>query len=261
MMYKKTILENGLLEQYLLGDLDTKESDQIEKLLATDSELKALYSQLEEDFERLGLENSITPPDVVKLELLSAIKESSNRTKVVTIETKRNKSWFLGIAASIALLLFAGSVWMYMQLNDIKEELQIVENEKLELDQKVNTLNQQFSDELALFTTITHPDTEQFILNGNALMPEGKVISYVNHETKSVVVNTELLPKLDDAHDYQMWADVEGEMINMGVITKGANLMAMNYIDHAESLNITVEPLGGNDHPTVERLVTNVYLN
>jgi len=261
MMDKKTILENGLLEQYLLGDLDTKECDQIEKLLATDSELKALYSQLEEDFERLGLENSITPPDVVKLELLSAIKESSNTTKVVTLETKRNKSWFLGIAASIALLLFAGSVWMYIQLNDIKEELQIVENEKLELDQKVNTLNQQFSDELALFTTITHPDTEQFILNGNALMPEGKVISYVNHETKSVVVNTERLPELDDAHDYQMWADVEGEMINMGVISKGSSLMAMNYIDHAESLNITIEPLGGNDHPTVERLVTNVYLN
>ena len=261
MMDKKTILEKGLLEQYLLGDLDTKESDQIEKLLATDSELKALYSQLEEDFERLGLENSITPPDRVKLELLSAIKENSYTTKVVTLETKRNKSWFLGIAASIALILFAGSVWMYMQLNDIKEELQIVENEKLELDQKVNTLNQQFSNELALFKTITHPDTEQLILNGNALMPEGKVISYVNHETKSVVVNTERLPELDDAHDYQMWADVEGEMINMGVISKGSSLMAMNYIDHAESLNITIEPLGGNDHPTVERLVTNVYLN
>ena len=116
-------------------------------------------------------------------------------------------------------------------------------------------------EELALFTTITHPDTEQYILKGNALMPEGKVISYVNHETKSVVVNTERLPDLDEAHDYQMWADVEGEMINMGVISKGNNLIAMSYIDHAESLNITIEPLGGNDHPTVERLVPNVYLN
>ena len=91
-------------------------------------------------------------------------------------------------------------------------------------------------------------------------MPEAKVVSYVNHKTKSVVINTERLPKLDAEHDYQMWADVEGEMINMGVISKDKNLLAMNYIDHAESLNITIEPAGGNDHPTVSRLVTNVYL-
>ena len=74
------------------------------------------------------------------------------------------------------------------------------------------------------------------------------------------MINTERLPDLDADHDYQMWADVEGEMINMGVISKDKKLMAMNYIDHSESLNITIEPAGGNDHPTVERLVTNVYL-
>jgi hypothetical protein len=69
-----------------------------------------------------------------------------------------------------------------------------------------------------------------------------------------------MLPDLDAEHDYQMWADVEGEMIDMGVISKSKTLMAMAYIDHAESLNITIEPAGGNDHPTVARLVTNVHL-
>ena len=107
---------------------------------------------------------------------------------------------------------------------------------------------------------IVNPDTEQYILKGNASIPEAKIVSYVNHKMKSVVINTEGLPELDADHDYQMWADVEGEMINMGVISKNKNLMAMTNIDHAESLNITIEPAGGNDHPTVARLVTNVYL-
>tara|TARA_R110000868_G_scaffold379114_6_gene644835 strand:- start:10 stop:186 length:177 start_codon:yes stop_codon:yes gene_type:complete len=57
-----------------------------------------------------------------------------------------------------------------------------------------------------------------------------------------------------------MWADVEGEMINMGVIGKQNQLLAMDYIDNAESLNVTIEPAGGNDHPTVSNLITNVYL-
>ncbi|MCB0447377.1 MAG: anti-sigma factor, partial [Gelidibacter sp.] len=197
------------------------------------------------------------PPKSIKHQLIQDIREAK--------DTKANKGnsnlkFYLGIAASVAALLLLGSFWMYNELSNIKQQLQTVETEKTELNDKLNTLNQQLENETALFATLTHPDTQQYVLKGNTLMPDGKVVSYVNHSTKSVVINTERLPKLDDAHDYQMWADVEGEMINMGVISKDQNLMAMTYIDHTESLNITIEPAGGNDHPTVSQLVTNVYL-
>lgn len=257
MMDKKTILDNGLLEQYLLGELNAQECEQIEQVLASDTELKAQFDALEKDFEILGLENAIEPPKGIKHQLIQDIREAR--------ESKNNKSnnnlkFYLGIAASVAALLMLSSFWMYNELSDVKQQLQTVETEKTELNDKLNILNQQLENETALFATVTHPDTEQYVLKGNTLMPDGKVVSYVNHSTKSVVINTERLPKLDDAHDYQMWADVEGEMINMGVIAKDQNLMAMTYIDHAESLNITIEPAGGNDHPTVSQLVTNVYL-
>ena len=68
MMDKKTLLENGLLEQYLLGELNANECDQIEKLLASDAQLRAQFDQLEQDFETIGLENAITPPPFVKTE-------------------------------------------------------------------------------------------------------------------------------------------------------------------------------------------------
>lgn len=257
MMDKKTILDNGLLEQYLLGELNAQECEQIEQALVSDTELKAQFDALEKDFEILGLENAIEPPKGIKHQLIQDIREAR--------ESKNNKSnnnlkFYLGIAASVAALLMLSSFWMYNELSDVKQQLQTVETEKTELNDKLNILNQQLENETALFATVTHPDTEQYVLKGNTLMPDGKVVSYVNHSTKSVVINTERLPKLDDAHDYQMWANVEGEMINMGVIAKDQNLMAMTYIDHAESLNITIEPAGGNDHPTVSQLVTNVYL-
>ena len=258
MMDKKTILDNGLLEQYLLGELNAQECEQIEQVLASDTELKAQFDAIEKDFETLGLENAIEPPKGIKYQLIQDIREAK--------DAKNNKSntnikYYLGIAATVAALLMLGNFWMYNELNLVKDQLQTVETEKTELNDKLNDLNNQIDEDIALFSTIAHPDTEQYVLKGNTLMPDGKVISYVNHSTKSVVINTERLPKLDAEHDYQMWADVEGEMINMGVITKDQNLMAMNYIDHAESLNITIEPAGGNDHPTVSQLVTNVYLN
>lgn len=258
MMDKKTILDNGLLEQYLLGELSTQECEQIEQVLASDTELKAQFDAIEKDFETLGLENAIEPPKGIKHQLIQNIREAK--------DAKNNKSstnikYYLRIAATVAVLLMLGNFWMYNELNLVKDQLQTVETEKTELSDKLNDLNKQIDEDIALFSTIAHPDTEQYVLKGNTLMPDGKVISYVNHSTKSVVINTERLPKLDAEHDYQMWADVEGEMINMGVIAKDQNLMAMNYIDHAESLNITIEPAGGNNHPTVSQLVTNVYLN
>ncbi len=59
---------------------------------------------------------------------------------------------------------------------------------------------------------------------------------------------------------YQLWADVEGEMINMGLLSSEEDLTPAIYISKAESFNITVEPAGGNDHPTVSNLIGNVYL-
>ncbi|WP_439153201.1 anti-sigma factor [Winogradskyella sp.] len=260
MMDKKTLLENGLLEQYLLGELNVNECELIEQLLASDTEIKAHFDQLEQDFETIGLENAITPPALVKTQLIKNITAPTNETKVVDLKANNSSKIYLGIAASIAALLLVGSFWMYNQLNDVKQQLQTVESEKIELNSTIENLNKQLKDKTTLYAVIAHPETDKYILNGNDLSPKAKVIGYINHDTKSVVINTERLPDLDNEHDYQMWADVEGEMINMGVISKNQNLMAMNYIDHAESLNITIEPSGGNNHPTVEKLVTNVYL-
>jgi len=153
-----------------------------------------------------------------------------------------------------------GGFWMYSQLNEVKQQLQTVETFNDELNTTIEALNTELERTNTFYTGIVSPDTEQYILKGNASLPEAKVVSYVNHKSKSVVINTERLPELDADHDYQMWADVKGEMIDMGVISKDKTIMNMAYIDYAESLNITIERAGGNDHPTVERLVTNVYL-
>ena len=256
-MDKNTILENGLLEQYLLGELHDAQNTQIEEVLNREEELKIELQALEKDFECLGQENAIAPPTEVKFNIMAYAKSENN---VITLKSTNKMKFLLGIAASIAGLLLFGSFWMYTQLNEVQQQLNTVEGNNKELNQTIEKLNKSLSTQETLYATLSHPDTEQYVLVGNTLMPEGKMLSYVNHTTKSVVVNTQRLPKLNNDEDYQMWADVEGEMINMGVISKSSQLLVMNYIDHAESLNITIEPSGGSEHPTVSRLVTNVYL-
>lgn len=258
-MDKTYILENNLLERYSIGDLDSTERDQVDKALMTYPELKEELLRIESSFEGMAFDNAIDVPAQVKSELMGAIT-SNSETRTISISPSKSLRPYLNIAASIAILLTVSTAYLFTQLNATKNQLKVVESENIELNNNLNSLNNFLEETNKWYALVNDPDVDKYILEGNNLMPEAKVISYVNDVDKSVVINTAYLPKLDNDHDYQMWADVEGEMINMGVITTETEMLAMTYIDDAESLNITIEPAGGNDHPTVSKLITNIYL-
>lgn len=258
-MEKKKIIEDGWLEQYAMGTLSTENIVLLEKMLQEDTVLRKQLEDVELNLEKMSLENTIKVPQYVKSNLFNKI---SNETEVNTPLTINSTSRLpFMIAASIAALLVVGCFYLYSEVNVIKEDVKIVRQENLELKKDLGITKEVLAETNNWFGIIADENTERYTLNGNALAPDAKLTSYINHKTKSVALHTHKLPELDEEHDYQMWADVDGEMINMGVIPKKTDLMAMIYIDNAESLNITIEQAGGNDHPTVERLISNVYLN
>lgn len=258
MMDKTYILEHGILEQYALGELSDSDQQHVEALLRDDAELRQMLYDIELSFEKMAFENAMEVSPDVKTRLMQKVRKSTTRT-LTEAQLRPNRS-YLAVASSIAALLFIGSVYLYMQLQDVQEELQIVSDQKKDLNDQIEELNTSLAETAKWYATINDPDTEKYVLRGNTSMPDATVIGYVNDAKKMVVINTQQLPDLDQDHDYQMWADVEGVMINMGVIDDRQDMVAMTYIDNAESLNITIEPAGGSDHPTVSKLVTNVYL-
>ncbi len=258
MMNENELRDSGLLEQYVLGQLSAEQEQQVEEVLQKSSELRSQLAKIESDLERLAKENAVVPPTAVKSGLMNEI--DTLETPVVSInESKSNKS-YLAIAASLALLFGVSSFWLYTKVNSLEDDIRLVREQKDALEDDFNTMVAEYDDIIQWNEAINSPDADKYILKGNTLSPDATLVSYVNNTDKSVVIDASGLPELDADHDYQMWADVEGEMINMGVIPKNTEMLAMTYIDNAESLNITIEPAGGNDHPTVERLITNVYL-
>lgn len=258
MMDKTYILDNGILEQYVLGELSLSEQQQVENALGLHAELRNHLEQIEIEFENLAFENEIEVPETVKKQLLQSIVGKS--VKTVSLDSHKTKKHYLGIAASIAAFFLMGSIYLYSELTSVKQQMEIVEEDNIQLKNNLENLNTDLVETKKWYATINDPETEKYVLKGNSLLPNATLISYVNDAKKSVVINIEQLPELDKEHDYQMWADVEGVMINMGVIDQSKDMIAMNYIENAESLNITIEPFGGSEHPTVSKLVTNIYL-
>ena len=258
MKERDEILNSGTLEQYLLGELDPIEEARTEKLLQQDAELKEHYEKLEADFERLAMENAIEPPEFIRDEIMQTV-EGGGPTDVRPLKQNLRNTYFAA-AASLAAIFMLTSGWLFSKWSGVKNDIEVVEQQNEDLQNDLQELRNIFNETDAMFAAINDPDVIKVVLVGNEKSPDSKAISYLNHEKRTVLLNAEGLAKLPEDKDYQMWADVNGDMIDMGVIPRDGKMIAMDYIENAESLNITIEPAGGNDHPTVEELIANVYL-
>ncbi len=262
-MDRKTILEKGLLTQYILGELSHQETIALEKAVAEDPRLQEELLALEADFERMGMENAITPPDSVRIGLekkIDGLKDNTASLRQPVSSEKGFQASRLAIAASLAAIFAVSSFWLYNQWQAAEEALQVVQQETEERQQQLRTLEAEMASAKLLVATLNDKNVIPIVLNGNQLLPEARAVAYVNHKAQSVIINPQALPTLGEEETYQMWADVDGEMINMGVLPTDKELIALTYIEKAASLNITIEPKGGSEHPTVSRLIANAYL-
>ena len=74
-----------------------------------------------------------------------------------------------------------------------------------------------------------------------------------------IMLNGMAMPKLSDDEQYQLWALVDGQPLDLGVISKdwdgGTNRLAhLKGLKELSAYAITIEPLGGKPTPTLEKL-------
>lgn len=261
-MDRQKIIGENLLIPYVTGTLDEEQRMAVERVLAEDKELRETYRQLEADFEKLAMENAILPPEGV----LTGLKQKLEGEEGPVIRLSGDRKTYtqlrsrLLVAASLAAIFALGAFWFYTQWQDANDTLNSLQLQTADLQERINSLEGTLQLTTKRYQTITDPNAIPLVLEGNEMLPNSRAIAYLNHRSREVVVNPKGLPPLEADKTYQMWADVEGEMINMGLVPTSEEWVELAYIDDAESLNITIEPAGGNDHPTVENLISYVVL-
>lgn len=249
---------------YVLGSLSEQEVVQLEEVLSGNVELREELQALEAEFELIGFENAVEPARHVREQFLAKMgvqpAESVASEKIGMQNGNSLQSTKLLVAASLAALFALGSFWLYVQWQRTADDFKSLEQQTVELQDRLNSLEQKYSSTQQRYVSINTPGVIPLYLRGNEISPQSTMIAYINHQNKSVIVNTLGLQPLDADKSYQLWADVDGEMINMGLLPEAEEYIPVRYIDKAESLNITIEPAGGSDHPTVENLISNIYL-
>lgn len=244
-----SFLESDILERYLLGDTSTEESLRAERYIAMYPDVRDTYNQLQENLEIFAKMHALHAPEDLKGRILAKIKAQ-----------KRNGSKFyrMAIAASFVAFLFAGATYFFWnQSQDLQEKNSMVSNQIKDLRSDMRV---QLEDLRNQYIVLNNPNTKRLQVRGNQRAKELKAIAYVNPVKKLSYVNVSNLPQLPEEQCYQMWAEVNGELVSLGIINEFDNaeqLLALPYADDAVSY-ITIEPKGGKLTPSVDKIVANI---
>ncbi len=245
----KIFLDSDLLEKYLLGNTNEQENLQVERYIAMYPEVRETYNELQVNLEAFAKMHALKTPEGLKQKIVARIKSEN---------VGRKRFFRYAIAASFATLLFAGASYFFWDQNQSLQEENEIVNNKIQLLEE--NMNDRLEDVRNQFIVLNNPKTKKYNVKGNKKAKELKAVAYVNPVKKLSYISVSKLPNLPENQCFQMWAEVNGKMINLGVIQEASNkekLMALPYADEAIGY-ITIEPKGGNVTPTVENIVANI---
>ena len=234
-MDKETFLASGLLEQYVLGITDPEETQEVEGYLNLYPELHQEVTTMREAIKQYALQQDIPAPAQRMNEPSIASNTKSNRTY-------GQIHWLsVVVLGSLALLCVLSA----LRIRNLQEE-----NKTLLTQLSICESREE------IIAFLKDPQTQPVVLTEIAEDTEAAALVYWNKVSKKAMLNPFNLPRLPEDQQYQVWVDVAGKMISIGLIQQDlAKYQDLVFLENATSLNVTIEPKGGSKEPTVSKLV------
>lgn len=255
-MTKEEFLQSGLIEQHVLGLTSPEEEQIVEQFLQIYPELRDEISQLHEAMQQYANQYAI-PPVKQSLPITDAANNGLQNSTKAAPTLRSRTAWLYGLAGLFVMIAFGQ--WNNNQ--QYRQQITQLEAEYAALASYCDLHEQKARAIQALHDKAKLPSTQKLVVGGTSIAPNCFAVAYWNTELQEGWLDPTKLPPLPAERQYQIWADIDGEMINIGLIPKENNSMiTIKFLPEAESINITQEALGGADHPTVDLLTANGYL-
>ena len=251
-------LDSGLLDRYVVGEVTPSEVKTVEYYIETYPEVKEEYDFLQDSLEIISMSNAVKAPTNQLSNILTKLDE---KPVVKLTESKKRTSWFT-IAASVASVILGSTTYMLFDQNQaLLEENQIVVEEIFDLRSDIEENNKMLKNLNNEFLKLNNPETEKYVLRGNARAKNLKTVAYINPVDKSSLIDVVSLPELPKEQCYQMWVELQDKMVSLGILDEAdRQLKQVPYMEDALGLSITIEPKGGNDNASVENAVAKIPL-
>ncbi len=246
----QSFFESGLIDKYILGTATLSEQSEAELYISKYPEVKAEYDKLQNNLEIIAKANAEEAPQFV---LDNILNEINNEQSVIKFDAypKYRTPWY-SIAASIAALIFAGTAFLlYLQNKALINENQVVVDEIFDLRSDIDKNNAMLDNVMRQFMRLNNPETEKYVLRGNERAKDLKTVAYINQVEKTSMIDVVSLPKLPENQTYQIWAELQDRMVNLGILdASDRKLKSIPYMEDALGLSITIESKDPNEKTT-----------
>jgi len=257
-MNAQELIASGLLEAHVLGEVSPEERALVERMAASDALVRAELDAIEQTLEDYARSVAIEPPVRVRAAVLNAIGAGDGKTIPLQPSPKAMSGFSWLAAASVAALLIsaAGNFMLYHELHGVRERLANLENERTQLAQELQvqrTSLQESQNELAV---VFDPRKHVVPLAAQKLDPEARARVFYDIATHEVFINVMELPPPPSGKQYQLWAQVDGVMVDAGMLNMNdpGHVHRMKDAQNATAFGVTLENEGGTTTPTLTAL-------
>jgi anti-sigma-K factor RskA len=215
--------------------------------------------------------SGFTPSDEVKNKIFDSLdSENQKRISPAALSQKEvrlepgvpaSNPWkVFAVAASVVALLSAGvAIYYAKQYFDVEERFEIALQQNAVLAEQMQTNQVKMNELDTRIGKFITGNFNKIPMKGEGLpMQEDALVDvFWDKESKEVLLAVNQLAKLDPDNDYQLWAIGDDGPVGIGLVDQ-ANLLGlqtMQLASSAQAFAITIEPKGGSENPTLEKLV------
>ncbi|KIO75991.1 hypothetical protein TH53_17375 [Pedobacter lusitanus] len=277
----KAYIETGILELYVLGQLNAHEQREVEEMAAKYPAIKEEISAIEIAMEQYAIKHAIEPTGGLDKQIFEKIlvpasteaapKKSlpatNHEARIIPLQNDNAASTIktlrYALVACIGLLIVS-VVALYSahdKLNSANQQIIALNVNKEKFASTVSFMKEENKDLQQIATIAADPTWTSVKLAGTKISPQANMMVYWHKKGQHVMVDiTKMaLPENDASHQYQLWAIVNGKPVDLGVFDATAVpkklLISMKEVGNAQAFAVTLEKRGGSINPTMEKMV------
>jgi len=257
-------IQSGILEEYNLGTLSQQEMQEVECMSKIYPEIREALYKVEEDLEVFARTYAKKPPKGTKEKILKAVQSENREEKVISIpsaasdeESSAQSRPTLTWLAAAAIIGFAFAIWQFYENQNKSLEIATLKSENSRIESQYLGLEMELAELSEGMDEMYDPMLQKVVMNPVMDGVESKVSVFWNKNNGEVKLDPSSLPEIAENEQYQLWVIRDGKPVDMGILPKkikGA-LKASQKTMSGEAFALTIEPLGGREQPTMEKMV------
>lgn len=258
-MTSQELIASGLLEAYVLGDGTSEERAMVEQARATDPDVRKELDSFEELLEKHARAHAVQPTSSRRQSVLDAIGPEKGKVLPITSATQSSSrmNWLAAAAIGGLLLSGAGNFMLYDELRTVRTRLSSLEDDRAVLAQQLQVQQTSLKEAQGQMAVVFDPAKRIVPLAGQVLDPKAAARIFLDPQTSEVYIDVVSLPTPPPGQQYQLWAQVDGKMVDAGMLDladNGPQLQRMKALPNATAFGVTLEKMGGSAEPTLTAL-------